>query len=319
MCAPSPNASSAEAQDCPPFAALPAYASLVAASTSTACRLLANGEYHITIHWDGGRHHALRNRASGFCYVADIVLGIQLLAKEGKPFPKTLNSVEDAGRITRPRRPRILYLDLDLHFGDGVHKAFLSPTRFPPDMPPGSKPPRPPQILTLSMHHASPLFFPLAAAAQLPPSNTHHPFSLSLPLAEYASLATYARVWDSCVEPVRAAFDPDYVVLQLGVDGLPGDRVGQVGAWAVEGRGGVRWCVQRVMAWGRPLCVLGGGGYDHANTARAWAVATSVLVRFEFAAKLRYAGRAGPTSSDPSSRSRTFRYVCAIIHARDGP
>ena len=172
-----------------------------------------------------------------------------------------------------------MYLDLDLHYGDGVAQAFLSPTHYPHPLPPGRAPPRPPQVLTLSLHHASPIFFPPPTPhSGLPPCTTPHPFTLSLPLAAYPSAATYARVWTSCVERIHDAYDPDYVVLQLGVDGLPGDPIGRYGAWGLEGEGGVKWCVERVKAWGKPLCVLGGGGYDHPNTARAWAAATSMLV-----------------------------------------
>jgi histone deacetylase 1/2/histone deacetylase 8 len=81
-----------------------------------------------------------------------------------------------------------------------------------------------------------------------------------------------------CVEKILSAWDPDYVVLQLGVDGLPGDHVGQYGAWGVSGEGSTTWVVAKVKEWGRPTCVLGGGGYNHANAARAWALATAELV-----------------------------------------
>ena len=207
----------------------------------------------------------MRNRASGFCYVADIVLGIMHLTKHGR------------GR--NGKRPRVLYLDLDLHYGDGVAQAFLSPTQYPVEVTERKTPPRPPQVLTLSVHHHSPVFFSSHSAhSSLPDQNTPHPFTLSLPLAAYASPDTYAKVWGN-VENVRQAFDPDYVVVQLGVDGLEGDRVGQYGAWGIDGQGGIRWCIEKIKSWNIPCCVLGGGGYDHANAARAWAVATSVLVR----------------------------------------
>jgi len=216
----------------------------------------------------------MRNRASGFCYVADAVLGIMLLAKEGRP-----RHTENEDPAAKMRRPRIMYLDLDLHYGDGVAQAFLSPTHYPSSIPPGKKPPRPPQVLTLSIHHHSPIFFPPHTAhSGLPSPDSPHPFTLSLPLAAYPSSSTYARLWGSCVEPIKKAFDPDYIVLQLGTDGLTGDPIGRYGAWSVDGEGGVVWCVEKVKGWGRPTCVLGGGGYDHANTARAWALATSVLV-----------------------------------------
>ena len=231
----------------------------------TACHLLATGAADITINWDGGRHHALRNRASGFCYVADIVLGIMRLVKYGTS-------------KTRKGRPRIMYLDLDLHYGDGVAQAFLSPTTYPSIIPDGKKPPRPPNVLTLSIHHAAPDFFPPSSKySSIPSKDTGHPFTLSIPLRSYPSSKTYASVWRS-VESVKDAFDPDYVVLQRGVDGLPGDRVGQYGNWSIDRPGGVRWYVEQVKNWDVPLCVLGGGGYDHANAARAWAVATAALV-----------------------------------------
>jgi len=176
-----------------------------------------------------------------------------------------------------PRRPRIMYLDLDIHYGDGVAQAFLSPTNYPSTSL--KKPPRPPQTLTLSIHHTSRTFFPPSSShINLPSPETPNPFTLSVPLSAYPSRHTIKTIWDTCVEPVRKAFDPDYIVVQLGMDGLPGDPVGQYGAWSIEGDGGVRWCIERMMEWDRPLCVLGGGGYVSHNAARAWTVATATLV-----------------------------------------
>ena len=57
----------------------------------------------IVINWMGGLHHAKKQEASGFCYVNDIVLGILELLK-----------VHD----------RVLYIDIDVHHGDGVEEAF---------------------------------------------------------------------------------------------------------------------------------------------------------------------------------------------------
>jgi histone deacetylase 1/2/histone deacetylase 8 len=111
----------------------------------------------------------------------------------------------------------------------------------------------------------------------LPSPNTPHPFTLSIPLAAYASPKTYKAIFPS-VESVREAFQPDYVVLQLGADGLPRDPVGLYGRWGVEGDGGMLWCVEQVRRWGIPIVVLGGGGYDHPNTARAWARVTALVV-----------------------------------------
>ncbi|KAF6730963.1 Histone deacetylase 3 [Oryzias melastigma] len=57
----------------------------------------------IAINWAGGLHHAKKFEASGFCYVNDIVISILELLKY---------------------HPRVLYIDIDIHHGDGVQEAF---------------------------------------------------------------------------------------------------------------------------------------------------------------------------------------------------
>ena len=56
----------------------------------------------------GGLHHAKKSEASGFCYVNDIVLGILELLK---------------------RHQKVLYIDIDIHHGDGVEEAFYCTDR----------------------------------------------------------------------------------------------------------------------------------------------------------------------------------------------
>ncbi|MBY0338673.1 MAG: acetoin utilization protein AcuC [Acetobacteraceae bacterium] len=79
-----------------------------AGGTTLAARLSAaeGGRFHVP---GGGTHHGLRDRASGFCYLNDAVLG--------------LLAWRDAGF------ERILYLDIDAHHGDGVESAFLDDPR----------------------------------------------------------------------------------------------------------------------------------------------------------------------------------------------
>jgi hypothetical protein len=67
-----------------------------------ACRL-NNQLCDIAINWAGGLHHAKKCEASGFCYINDLVLGILELLK---------------------CHPRVLYIDIDVHHGDGVEEAF---------------------------------------------------------------------------------------------------------------------------------------------------------------------------------------------------
>jgi len=69
---------------------------------------LNRGLCDIAINWAGGLHHAKKSEASGFCYVNDIVLGILELLRY---------------------YPRVLYIDIDVHHGDGVEEAFYTTDR----------------------------------------------------------------------------------------------------------------------------------------------------------------------------------------------
>jgi acetoin utilization deacetylase AcuC-like enzyme len=68
------------------------------------------------------RHHAQKSFASGFCYVADCILAI-LAIKRGVP----LNALAPTISATFSKKPRIMYLDLDLHYSDAVSDAFYAP------------------------------------------------------------------------------------------------------------------------------------------------------------------------------------------------
>ena len=87
-----------------------------AGGTLLACRLALREPGTVVHHTGGGTHHARRDRASGFCYLNDAVLG--------------LLSWLDAGLR------RVAYVDVDAHHGDGVEFAFAGD----------------PRVLTISVH-----------------------------------------------------------------------------------------------------------------------------------------------------------------------
>jgi histone deacetylase 1/2 len=70
--------------------------------------LIIAKEADICINWSGGLHHAKKFEPSGFCYVNDIVLCILELLKF---------------------YPRVIYIDIDVHHGDGVEEAFYLTNR----------------------------------------------------------------------------------------------------------------------------------------------------------------------------------------------
>jgi acetoin utilization protein AcuC len=86
------------------------------ALTLAACRAVLGGG--VAYNPGGGTHHGQADRASGFCFVNDPVLGMLAWL--------------DAGLS------RVLYVDIDAHHGDGVEAAFAHD----------------PRVLTISVHEA---------------------------------------------------------------------------------------------------------------------------------------------------------------------
>lgn len=154
-----------------------------------------------------------------------------------------------------------MYIDLDLHYSDGVSEAFSS-SSYSSTSSSSAASTKDPGILTLSIHHAAPGFFPPPSASSLlTPSDTPNPFALSIPLNEGASSSTYARIWTSCVESVYEAFGPEYVIVQCGVDGLAGDPCGiwNLGLGSSEDEGSLGWVIGRVIGWRKKTILTGGG------------------------------------------------------------
>ncbi|PBK60810.1 Arginase/deacetylase, partial [Armillaria solidipes] len=95
-------------EDDPPFEGVFEFCSISAGGSMAAARRIASGASDICINWAGGLHHAKKREVSGFCYINDIVLGILELLRA---------------------YPRVLYVDIDCHHGDGVEEAFYTTDR----------------------------------------------------------------------------------------------------------------------------------------------------------------------------------------------
>lgn len=101
----------------------------------------------------------------------------------------------------------------------------------------------------------------MSALAELPSvsSPDFDPFTLSLPLREGASDRTFSIIWPS-VERAREVFDPDFIVIQCGLDGLNQDPCATFNWSLTGGEGSLGWCIQRVVkVWPGKKLLLGGG------------------------------------------------------------
>ncbi|KAL2154813.1 hypothetical protein VTH82DRAFT_3489 [Thermothelomyces myriococcoides] len=228
--------------DCPLFHGLYNYCSMSAGCSLDAARKITNNQSDIAIAWGGGLHHAKKYEASGFCYINDIVLAIlQLL------------------RIY----PRVLYIDIDVHHGDGVEEAFYSTDR----------------VMTVSFHKYHPeTFFPGTGALEdNGPKNEANPgahHAINVPLQDGITDEQYENLFQSIIGPINERYRPSAIALQCGADSLAGDRLGRFNL-RVQGHGA---CVRYCKSLGLPMILFGGGGYTPRNVARAWAYETSIAI-----------------------------------------
>ncbi|KAK4683538.1 hypothetical protein P7C73_g6709, partial [Tremellales sp. Uapishka_1] len=222
--------------DCPVFYDLFSFCQQYAGASLAAARKLSQDSTDIAINWSGGLHHAKKGEASGFCYVNDIVLAILELLRY---------------------QPRVLYIDIDIHHGDGVQEAFYLSNR----------------VLTVSFHKYAADFFPGTGNLNENGSELGKYFSLNVPLQDGIDDESYISLFKAVMEPTITTFRPSSIVLQCGADSLGCDRIGTFNlSIAAHGE-----CVRYIKSFNLPLLVLGGGGYRQSSVARCWAYETGIL------------------------------------------
>ncbi len=254
-----------------------------------AAELVARGEVTRAFAFAGGLHHAMPDRASGFCYLNDAVLAIQALLRHGL---------------------RVAYVDIDAHHGDGVQAAFYDRA----------------DVLTISTHERGDRLFPGTGAVDELGEGAGRGYAVNLPLHPHTDDTVYLEAFDAVVPPLVAAFRPDVVVAQLGIDGHRTDPLTHL-ALTVNG---FAEAVRRILGCAPRLVALGGGGYDLGNVARAWTVAWALMNgvalpdrlprAFVAAAAAHFGGRSGlwdeplplPLEAVRTAREFATRQVAAL-------
>lgn len=208
---------------CPIFPQVWERATASVGGSILAAELALNGS--IAFHPAGGTHHGRPDRAAGFCYFNDPVFAILRLL--------------DAGL------PRVLYVDLDAHHGDGVQDAFAADRR----------------VVTVSIHEQGrwPQTGPLEDRGQGRARN--------LPVPAGFNDSELRSLMETVVLPLAADWRPQALVITCGADGLAGDPLS-----GLRLSNGALWeATLRVAALAPHAVVLGGGGYNPWTVARCWA------------------------------------------------
>ncbi|KAL5003846.1 hypothetical protein BDV10DRAFT_154458 [Aspergillus recurvatus] len=232
--------------DCPVFDGLFEFCGISAGGSMEGAARLNRNKCDIAVNWAGGLHHAKKSEASGFCYVNDIVLGILELLRF---------------------KQRVLYVDIDVHHGDGVEEAFYTTDR----------------VMTVSFHKYGEYFPGTGELRDIGVGQGKY-YAVNFPLRDGIDDVSYKSIFEPVIKSVMEWYRPEAVVLQCGGDSLSGDRLG---CFNLSMRGHAN-CVKYVKSFNLPTLIVGGGGYTMRNVARTWAFETGILVGDNLGSELPY-------------------------------
>ncbi|MEJ2656337.1 MAG: acetoin utilization protein AcuC [Desulfobacterales bacterium] len=222
--------------DNPVFPGVYDWSLMVTGATLECIRQVREKGRPIAFNIAGGLHHAMRSRASGFCYLNDPAIGIARMIQDGL---------------------RVVYLDIDVHHGDGVEAAFYHTD----------------QVLTISLHQHGHTLFPGTGFPDDIGEGPGRGYAVNVPLAPGTGDGLYLWAFMEVVPPLVRAFDPDILVTQLGVDTLAADPLAALNLTT----NGFFELVREIKSWNRKWVALGGGGYNVMNVARAWTQAWAIM------------------------------------------
>jgi len=222
--------------DDPIFPAMHEASALVAGATLAAARAAWTGTAQHGANIAGGLHHAMRDRASGFCIYNDPAIAIAWLLDQGAE--------------------RIAYVDIDVHHGDGVQAAFYND----------------PRVLTISMHEHPATLFPGTGRASETGGPDAEGSAVNVALPAGTRDAGWLRAFDAVVPPLLRAFGPQILVSQHGCDTHWMDPLANL-AVTIDAQRAAHAAIHRLAhetAGGRWL-LTGGGGYELVRVVpRTW-------------------------------------------------
>ncbi len=229
--------------DNPAFKGMHEASSLIAGCSIVAIDEVMNKKAEHAVSISGGLHHALRDKASGFCVYNDPAIAIAY--------------------ATKKYDVRVAYIDIDAHHGDGVQWAFYNRA----------------DVLTISLHESGQFLFPGTGFIDEVGIGKGEGFSVNVPLEPGTYDDLYLSAFNSIVPPIVRAFKPDLIVSQNGCDTHYTDPLAELSLTtnAYEKLYAAIHNLAHEICNGR-LVALGGGGYQaYQVVPRAWSLLSADL------------------------------------------
>ncbi len=228
--------------DTPAFKGVLEAAQFAVGSTVACVEMVMSGEVDHGFNPVGGLHHARRDLTAGFCVFNDIGVAIELLRKKGLA--------------------RVLYVDIDVHHGDGVF--------YPYEFDSG--------VFIFDVHESGRFLYPGTGSEGETGEGRAEGTKVNIPLFPGEGDERIKDIVPRLEEFARRV-RPEFIILQCGADCLAGDPLGGL-AFSESFHSRV---AERLHEIAHEVCKgrivgLGGGGYDPNNCARAWTSVVRSLV-----------------------------------------
>ncbi len=212
-------------------------------STASAVDKVMAGEVAHAFNPVGGLHHSTRDSSAGFCVFNDVGVAIELLR-------------------THHKVRRILYVDIDVHHGDGVYYSYESD----------------PELFIFDVHEDGHFLYPGTGAASEAGEGDAKGTKVNVPLPPGSG---DDEILDKLLrlEHFARASKPEFIILQCGADGLRGDPIAGLD-YTPKAHMGVADLLHGLshdLCGGR-MVALGGGGYVPQNCADAWTAVVEAMV-----------------------------------------
>ncbi|MEX2460896.1 MAG: acetoin utilization protein AcuC [Paenibacillaceae bacterium] len=229
--------------DTPHFEGMHEVSSQIVGGTLAAVEAVMSGKTKHALHLGGGLHHAMSGKGSGFCVYNDAAVAI--------------------AAIREKYNARVLYIDTDVHHGDGVQWMFYSD----------------PDVFTLSIHETGKYLFPGTGAVNERGEDSGFGYCLNIPVEPYTEDESWLECFTQVLHQAVASFRPDIIISQHGCDAHAYDPLAHIQCSMqsflrmpeIIHEAAHTWCEGRWVA-------LGGGGYDIWRVVpRAWSLLWLVM------------------------------------------
>jgi acetoin utilization deacetylase AcuC-like enzyme len=186
-------------------------------------------------------HHALRNRAMGFCLFNTMAIAAE--------YVKRAHGAK-----------RVMIMDWDVHHGNGTQDAFYDD----------------PSVLFISTHQFP--FYPGSGAVNEVGVGAGEGFTLNIPLPAGCADAEYLLVFQEIIVPAAERYQPDWILVSAGFDPHRRDPLGGMGVTEAGFAAMARQLLALADKFtGARIAFLLEGGYDLAGLKNSVAAVLNVM------------------------------------------